>query len=76
LAKKLVRNAKIHSMKKILAIALVALGFTACSKCYECKAPVEIVTPDTTYTTYQNQELCTADAGEVKQKESEGYECK
>jgi hypothetical protein len=64
-------------MKKIASLLLVvfAIAFASCSKCYECKAPVEVRTKDTTYTTYQNQELCTANPSEVDQKESEGYVC-
>ena len=64
-------------MRHLILFGIVAIGLSisSCSKCYECKAPVEVKTPDTTYVTYQNQELCTANADEVKEKEAEGYDC-
>ncbi len=61
-----------------LFLALIIGGFfsfTSCSKCHECKAPIEVRTPDTTYTEYQSQELCTADNKELEAKEAEGYIC-
>ena len=48
---------------------------TSCSKCYECKVPFEVITPDTTYTSFQTEDLCTASKSELEEKESEGYDC-
>lgn len=57
-------------------VVLFSLAFVSCSKCYECKVPVEVQSPDTTYTTFQVEELCTASQKEIDEKESEGYICK
>lgn len=63
-------------MKLVLSLSLALFVFASCSKCYECKAPVEVQTPDTTYTTYQTEELCTANKNDVATKEDQGYVCK
>ena len=63
---------------KTLFLALLIGSLTclvSCSKCYDCKAPIEIKTPDTTYTEFVNQDICTADQKEIETKESEGYVC-
>ncbi|MGB0403709.1 MAG: hypothetical protein ACPGEG_06380 [Salibacteraceae bacterium] len=62
-------------MKKLFFFCAIILISTSCSKCYECKAPFKVITPDTTYTTYQTDELCTASNSELEEKESEGYDC-
>lgn len=62
----------------ILLFTIILGSFTtlmSCSKCYDCKAPIEIKTPDTVYTDYINQEICTADKEEIETKESQGYVC-
>ncbi|UTW63242.1 hypothetical protein KFE98_03540 [bacterium SCSIO 12741] len=65
-------------MKRIfitLSFAAGLLAMTSCSKCYECRVPVEVRTPDTTYTEYQEESLCTANESELKAKEDDGYTC-
>lgn len=59
----------------ILLITAFIGSLSSCSKCYECQAPIEVKTPDTSYTTYQNQEICTANSREIEAKENEGYIC-
>jgi len=63
--------------KTLFLIVIVGCFTTliSCSKCYDCKAPFEVKTPDTTYTEYVNQEICTADKSEIETKESQGYIC-
>ena len=48
---------------------------TSCSKCYTCQHPVEVKTADTSYTSYQEDELCTASDKEIKEKEDNGFTC-
>ncbi len=65
-------------MKQIASTILLGIGLLAmvsCSKCYECRVPVEVRTPDTTYVEYQEESLCTADQKELEAKEADGYTC-
>ena len=70
-------------MKKLayFGTLIFAFGFvSSCSKCYSCKGPVEIKSvtasgKDTTWTEYQEDDLCTASSKEIDDKESQGYSC-
>ena len=71
-------------MRKIalFIVTIISTGFiiTSCSKCYECTTEhdVEVITPDTSYTTTESssEDYCSADADEISQKEEdEGSTC-
>lgn len=74
----MVKDQKKKAMKRLLiAFAVIGLGFgvSSCSKCYTCTSPVTVRTANGSTTTYQEDELCTASADELKAKEDQGYDC-
>lgn len=68
-------------MKNIFTFLLVASFFgiigTSCSKCYDCSRSVVIEDSqgNPIDTTNSSEEVCTADEGEIDNREAEGYSC-
>ncbi len=61
----------------LLAAAVLTLGLTACSTCYECTYDVEIIDDTTGDVTYEpvTEEVCTSDSEEIDAREAEGEVC-
>ncbi|MCO4806995.1 MAG: hypothetical protein KC456_10415 [Flavobacteriales bacterium] len=64
-------------MKKLSLIFGLAVAMMSCSTCYECSEEVIIYSGSTpTDTSITTEELCTADASVITEREAAGADCK
>lgn len=63
-------------MNKLLTTAAIVLFLASCSTCYECSEEVILYSGNTpTDTTISTEELCTADASVIDDREAAGATC-
>lgn len=60
-----------------VAVAVLSVGFTACSKCYDCVETQDILDSNGNVIdqTEVHEEVCTADQDEINRRESNGAIC-
>ncbi len=65
----------------VLTAITVLLGFTSCSKCYECTRQIEVEVDKDGDGVFETEvrddidEVCTANKKEVNDKEDDGWSC-
>jgi hypothetical protein len=56
-------------------VLFIGVSFSSCSKCYKCRQTVEIEVNGQVQQSESEEEFCTANQKEVKNKESNGSRC-
>ena len=60
-----------------IAVAVLSIGFTSCSKCYDCVEIQEILDSNGNVIDHSevHEEVCTVDNDEIARREADGAVC-